>query len=751
MIPAQRQFRRVQEAVGSAMIGRIGAARLGFVRREVAAGITAGLVALPVCIASGVLAYAPLGQHSIARGASAGLTGGAFCAIFAAIFSTPSFVISSPRASISIIQASLAAFLLHNQAFSGNSAMIIDAMSLCGLFAGVWQMLFSLSGLERIIKCTPHPVLAGFINGVALLVIAQQFWLLLDLPAGWPEAGTWAEPGALAKLARALALAVFIVYLGAWSKRVPAMLVGLLLGILVFHLLRLSSGALPLGPTIAAAGSMPSLPFMSLLSAHGRQAFLGIAPALLLSSLILALVAALESLLAFRVAQNLSNVRTEAARDVFGQGVGNFASALVGGIAAAASSTQLTANYEAGGRSRLSVLTAAALLLMVQAALGPIWTEIPAIAVWAVLLAIAVLLFDQWSLRLLRDLLLAPARVISTGAWRHLAVAAVVTAITASGAVIGGVLVGIGLACLLFIADMSRAIVRRRYRGDEVVSKRQRSAGDVALLRQSGPRRAVMELQGVMFFANADELSREINDLFRKVDMLALDLHAVTAIDVSAATILQHEAMRGRRGGKRLLFASLSPPLEDVLNNRESGGPLPPGSVFPDADAALEWMEEEALSREVRATPESVPLARHDLMRGLSAAELELVAGLLRRTGFPAGAELCREGDEATEMWILTRGSVSVRLSFAGATRMKRIASLGVGTIVGDMAFIEGSRRSATTVADEEVECYVIDRAAYAAILRDHPEIGTKLLTNLLGETMRRLRATSDELRTMSE
>ncbi|HZB93411.1 MAG TPA: SulP family inorganic anion transporter [Stellaceae bacterium] len=734
----------------SEMIGRIGVVRLGFVRREMMAGLTAGLVALPVCIASGVLAYAPLGVHSIAQGASAGLTGGAFSAIFAAIFSTSSFVISSPRASISIIQGTLAAWLLQNPAFHGHPVMIIDAMSLCGMLAGVWQMLFSITGIEKIIKCTPHPVLAGFINGVALLVIAQQFWLLLDLPTGWPGDGSWLDATALAKLALALALAVFIVYLGAWSKRVPAMLVGLLLGIVLYHLVRVSAGGASLGPTIDLTGGSQNVPFLSLLSAGGRGAFLGIGPALLLSSLILALVAALESMLAYRVAQNLSNVRTEAARDVFGQGVGNFAAALVGGIAAAASSSQLTANYEAGGRSRLSVLSAAVMLLAVQAGLRPLWSAVPAIAIWAVLLAIAVLLFDPWSMRLLRDLLLAPARVIASGAWRQLAVAAVVTTVIASGAVIGGVLVGIGLACLLFIADMSRDIERRRYRGDEVFSKRLRPAADMELLQRTGRRRAVLELHGVMFFANADELSREIHNLFREADMLALDLRAVTDIDVTAATILQHEAVRARRTGKRLLFASPLPELEERLNSSESGGPLPPDSLFADADTALEWMEEEVLSHEVRATSESIPLERHDLMRGLTAAELEIVAPLLRHTGFPAGTVLCREGEEAEEMWILTRGSVSVRLFFAGARRMTRVASLAVGTIVGDMAFIEGSRRSATIVADEPVECYAIDRADYAAIVRHHPEIATKLLTNLLAETMRRLRATSDQLRAMS-
>lgn len=731
------------------MVGPIAPARLHFLRREIGAGVVAGLVALPVCIASGVLAYAPLGLHNMAQGASAGLTGGAFAAIFAAIFATPSFVISSPRASISIIQASLAAWLLQNPAFADHSFMIIDAMSLCGLLAGVWQMLFSISGVERIIKSTPHPVLAGFINGVAFLVIAQQLGELAGLPGGWsPESGL----AGLAEPALAVGLAVFIVYFGSWSRRVPAMLVGLLLGIVLYHLARLPFGAAPLGPTvIAGPAAERSLPFLSLLSPSARQAFLGIAPALLLSSLVLALVAALESLLAYRVAQNLSHVRTEAARDVFGQGVGNFASALVGGVAAAASSAQLTANYEAGGRSRLSVLTAAALLLVVQALLSLVWGVIPAIAIWAVLLAIAVLLFDQWSLRLLRDLLIAPSRFIASGSWRPLAVAAVVTAITASGAVIGGVLVGIGLACLLFIADMSRSIVRRRYRGDEVVSKRMRPAGDVVLLRQCGRRRAVLELQGVMFFANADELSREINELFREADMLTLDMRAVTDIDVSAAAILQHEAARSRRGGKRLLFASLQPELVDLLKSRENGVPLSSDSVFADADAALEWMEEEALSHEVRASSESVPLERHDLMRGLTADELAIVAALLTPARFPAGAVVCREGEEAHEMWILTRGSVSVRLFFAGATRMKRVASLGVGTIVGDMAFIEGSRRSATIVADEDVECYLLDRDAYSVLLREHPEIGIKLLDNMLLEMTRRLRATSDELRAMSE
>jgi SulP family sulfate permease len=729
-------------------------ARMSFLRREISAGITAGLSALPVCIASGVLAYAPLGAHSIAKGALAGLTGGAFSAIFAAIVASPSFVITAPRASISIIQGTLAASLLRDPHFAGHPQFIIDAMSLCGLLAGVWQVLFGVLRFERVIKSTPHPVLAGFINGVALLVIVQQVLQLLNGPMGWqPGDSAWSEPEALGRTLLAILLAAAMIIFGARYKGVSAMLVGLIAGIILYHLVEFALPGVALGPTIDGESSpmAATIPFGSLLTPAGRGAFLEAAGALIVSSFVLALVAALESLLAYRVAQNLSHVRTETSRDVIGQGVGNFMSALFGGVAAAASSAQLTENYEAGGRSRLSVLVAATLLLAVSGLLAPVWSFVPALAIWAVLIAIAVMLFDLWSLRALRDLFANPRRIIATGSWKNLAVAAAVTIVTASVDVITGVLVGILLACVLFIADMSRSIVRRRHRGDEIFSKRQRPAADVELLRQTGRRRAVLELQGVMFFGNADELSREVHDLFREVDMMVLDLRGVTDIDFSAATILQYEWARSHRTGKHLLLSNVLPQLIELLTTSDNTTAIPSTALMPDLDTALEWMEEETLRQRERSAQASIQLAEHDILRGLTAEELATLETLLKREEFRAGAVLCNEGEEAREMWILTRGSVSVRLSYAHGRRSLRVASLAVGTVVGEMAFLEeGSRRSATIIADEDVECYALERPAWQKIVRDHPQIATKLLANMLRETMHRLRNTSDELRAMS-
>jgi sulfate permease, SulP family len=721
----------------------------GSLRREIKAGVTAGLGAVPVCIASGMLAYAPLGVGSIAQGAAAGLTGGALAAIFAAIFATPSFVISAPRASISIIQATLAASLVRDPYFAGHPLWIVDAMSLCGLLAGLWQMLFSVVRFDRVIKSTPHPVLAGFINGVAVLVIFQQLVQLLNGPMGWqPGDRAFLDAEGYARAIFALVIAGAVILAGARPWRVPVMLVALILGAVFFQLGKLVIPSSDFGPTIGTGSLATVLPFASLLSASGRAAFLEASRALVVSSLVLALVAALESLLAYRHAQNLSHVRTEASRDVFGQGVGNLASALFGGVAAAASSAQLTANYEAGGRSRLSVVTAATLLIAVRALMAPAWGFVPAMVVWAILIAIAVTLFDVWSLRALCELLLHPARLLASGSWKNVAVAALVTVITASLDVITGVLAGILLAGILFIADMSRSIVHRRYWGDEIFSKRRRPSSDMELLRESGRRRAVLELQGVMFFGNADELSHEVSELFRGVDMLALDFSSITDIDFSAATILQYESARSRLSGKQLLLCNVLPQLVEVLTTAETAAAAVPSSaIMPDLDAALEWMEEETLRKLARADQDRIPLERNVLFRGMTEDERRTVFTMLHHRAFEAGEIVSHEGDEvAEEMWILTSGTVSIRLNFAQGKRSRRVASLGAGTVVGEMAFIESGRRSATIVADEPVECYVLDRPAYAEIGTDHPQIVSKMLANLLHESMIRLRHADEEL-----
>jgi sulfate permease, SulP family len=273
----------------------------------------------------------------------------------------------------------------------------------------------------------------------------------------------------------------------------------------------------------------------------------------------------------------------------------------------------------------------------------------------------------------------------------------------------------------------------------------------MAMLRESGGTRAVLELNGVMFFGNADELSREVDELFKRADMVLLDLEGVTDVDFSAASILRYELVKSARHRKALLFSGVPPAAHELLTDPLSGAALPSSVIFADRDAALEWMEERALSQASRAAPTRLPLRDHQLFTGLTPEEFAVMERLIEREEYPAGTILCREGDEADRMWILTRGSVSVRVLSVGQTRDRRIASLAFGTIVGEIAFVlEAGRRTATIIADDDIECYVLNKASFATIVRDHPAIGIKLIANMLREVTQRLRITSDELRVMT-
>lgn len=142
-----------------------------------------------------------------------------------------------------------------------------------------------------------------------------------------------------------------------------------------------------------------------------------------------------------------------------------------------------------------------------------------------------------------------------------------------------------------------------------------------------------------------------------------------------------------------------------------------------------------------------MPLEEIDFLRGLSVDEIKLLSRTFKLHEFERGDIVCREGDAGDRMWLIVKGSVSVRLSIEGKTQTRRIAGLGRGTTVGEMALVESVPRSATIVADEATTCYELARETFDVMLKEQPALATKLLGNLAREMARRLRQTSQDLR----
>jgi sulfate permease, SulP family len=160
-------------------------------------------------------------------------------------------------------------------------------------------------------------------------------------------------------------------------------------------------------------------------------------------------------------------------------------------------------------------------------------------------------------------------------------------------------------------------------------------------------------------------------------------------------------------------------------------------------------MEEEILREnfDQRGQAAVLALEQTDFLDGVPARDLNELRSVLKLHEFKAGEAICREGDPGDKMWLLVKGSVSVRLDVADDRKSRRIASLTRGTVFGEMALIEGAPRSATIVADEDVACYELSDADFAVLLRDRPAIATTVMRNIARELARRLRRTSEDLR----
>jgi SulP family sulfate permease len=718
--------------------------------REVGAGLTVACVALPICISSGVLAYSPLGPEYAAQGALAGLTCAVFGGIVAAILRTSSFVTNIPTNPISFLHASFGAALMG--AWSGDPALVLAAYPVFVLLVAFWQIVFGISGLSRVIKFTPYPVLGGFVTGLGLLIGLKQLPVLFGV-ASLSDllglAGNLSLPHPLTTLFGLFIVAAVMV-LGRLFPKFPALLAGLLIGFIGYHLLRLIWPGLDLGPTIGAVsigsfGAMPKLDPAVFAALWNDGEALRI---IVLSSLILALLGTLDLFLDLRAAQNLSDIPIGPRRELIGLGAGNIVASIVGAVVVAISYSVTVANYRAGGRGRISTISAA-IILGAAALLAPsVLFAIPMIVLAALLIIVSIRSFDAMTLRIARDAFVADDPANRNRARRNLAIVVAVAAATVFGQPLIGAGVGLLLACFIFIADMSRPIVRRRANGAMVHSKRVRSRHDLEMLRKAGPLVSVLELQGVLFFGNSDDLVTELRDIADRAVIIILDFKRVSDIDVSGATALQQAARRCLERNRQLVFCNVRPGYANIVSDAiaDNENTL----LLDNLDAAMEWAEEAILRAGSGGhTVFEQPLTQADLTQGLSPTEIDILKQHLIAISYPAGSALCHAGDPSDRLWILTRGTVSIRVSGPGGDR--RLASLAPGCSVGEMGLLEHQPRSADVVADDDVEAYMLTDLQFEALLRDHPSVGQAILTNIARQLAQRLRVTSEDLRLADE
>jgi len=421
-----------------------------------------------------------------------------------------------------------------------------EGVAVVGLLAGLLLVAMGLVGAGRYVRFIPLPVIEGFTLGIAALIALQQVPAALGTTSAHEHVVVsavgavldWFVAPDLAALALSAGVAL-VILLG--SRLRPAVPVALLAVVAATVVTRLAD--LP----VATIGALPSRLFsLGVPSVSWSELRVLVVPAAAVAAL-----AALESLLSATVADAMSvSTRHDPDRELFGQGLANLASPLLGGIPATAAIARTAVNVRSGARSRLAAVVHSGVLLVVVLALAPVVAWIPLAALAGVLIATAVRMVEVGSLRTL-------AR-----AGRGDAVVLVGTAVaTVAFDLVTAVVLGVVAAGAVALRRMARSAVLEQVPVSGTPHD-DHSAEEHALLDEHI---VAYRLEGPLFFAAAHRALLELGAL-SDVRVVILRMSRVSGVDVTGAAVLRDTITRLESHGITVLLSGVRDRSNGVLD-----------------------------------------------------------------------------------------------------------------------------------------------------------------------------------------
>lgn len=503
--------------------------RLNNLRGDIYGGLTAAVVALPLALAFGVASGA---------GPVAGLYGAIFVGFFAALFGGTPAQVSGPTGPMTVVMAGIVTQYGHEPAMAFTVVML----------AGLFQILFGLVRLGRYINLVPFPVISGFMSGIGCIIIILQLAPLVGhaTPAGGPLAALAGLPEVLltpqtdATIVGLITLGIVCLTPARINRILPSPLVALVVGsVLVFALLE----AAPVLGDIPTGLPQPRLPTFTL----------DALPVMAQSSLILALLGSIDSLLTSLIADNVTQTYHDSDRELIGQGIGNTIAGLFGAIPGAGATMRTVINVRSGGRTPISGALHALVLLTIVLGLGGLAERIPHAVLAGILIKVGYDIIDWPYLKRMRE---APR----AGIFFML----VVLLLTVFVDLITAVGVGIVLASLLLVKRMSDLQLANIKTITGATDEPSLTDEEKAALEAGGGRIILYHLSGPFSFGAAKGMARRlaITDAY---DVLVLDLREVPFLDSSASFGLEDAINLAQNHGKQVFLVGLCPAVAQTL------------------------------------------------------------------------------------------------------------------------------------------------------------------------------------------
>jgi sulfate permease, SulP family len=474
-------------------------------RNDIFGGLTAAVVALPLALAFGVASGA---------GPIAGLYGAIAVGFFAALFGGTPAQISGPTGPMTVVMGAVIASHAHSLA---------EAFTVV-LLGGFLQVLFGLLRIGKYVEYTPYSVVSGFMTGIGAIILIIQTLPFLGLPSSTQGVlGTLDSLRTLdlatidprAFLFASVALLLIVLWPKSLHSRLPAplgvLVIGTLVATFVVHGLP-EIGAVPGGlPSLVA----PSLPLEEL-------------PQLVQAAFILALLGSIDTLLTSLVADSITRTRHDADKELVGQGIGNCVAGLIGGLPGAGATMRTLVNVRAGGRTPVSGMLHALVLLGLALGLGPVVANVPHAVLAAILMKVGWDIIDWGYLKRMRR---APREKFF--------IMLVTFVLTVFVDLIVAVAVGIILASFVNSRGLAREQLKGLKQSIDADELEQLSDEERALLRSVNGKVLVTLLHGSFSYASARELARRSSPKVAGNRVAVYDFSNVAYMDTSAALAVE--------------------------------------------------------------------------------------------------------------------------------------------------------------------------------------------------------------------
>jgi len=524
---------------------------LALFRADLIAGITVGLVALPLGMAFAIASGLPPQS-------------GIYCAI------VTGFIISALGGSRTQIGGPTGAFVV---VVSGIIVEFgVQGLFMCTMMAGVMLILLGVTKSGSAVKFIPRPVIIGFTNGIAVLIASTQVSEFLGVQvtenvgeflermvAVWQHRDT-ITPASVMVGSGALAT---ILLVNRYVKGVPGTVVALVGGTAVAWLV---------GVDVETIGSRFGAIPAGLPEWHIPTFDPALITKLISPAVTIAMLGAIESLMSAVVADRMSGDRHNPNVELIAQGVANVVSPLVGGLPATGAIARTATNIRSGARTPVAGMIHAVTLLVVLLVGADLAGLIPMSVLAAILFVVA------WNMGEWHEI---PA--LMKQSWTDVSVWAVTFALTVFADLTVAVEVGMVLAALLFIRRVSRTTTVSRVTDDYV------EAGRVHVLQDKPlpPNVTIFRIHGPFLFGATDKLTRALDQIDDLPTVVIFRLRNMTTIDATGLKALEDAALRLRASGRTAIFCGAPEHPRAAMRKAGFDAIVGPENIQPNVDAAL--------------------------------------------------------------------------------------------------------------------------------------------------------------------